>query len=98
VRSQIAAEKRVQETGQLYKAEYRMHAGRQDSLVRDEANLLDGASGAIPLMQACSTTSREHKRLEEQLRQAQKMEAIRPARRRRRARFQQSPDGDGGAY
>jgi len=48
----IAAEKRVQETGQLYKAEYRMHA-RDGRILwfRDEANLLDGVPGAIPLMQ-----------------------------------------------
>ena len=36
----------------------------------------------------------ERRRLEEQLRQAQKMEAVGPAGRRRRPRFQQPADGD----
>src|SRR5882762_9753405 len=68
----IAAEKRVQETGMLYKAEYRMHA--KDGRVlwfRDEANLLDAAPGANPMMQGVLYDITEHKRLEEQLRQAQ---------------------------
>ncbi|MFY9561590.1 MAG: ATP-binding protein [Terriglobales bacterium] len=73
----MAAEKRLQETGELYKAEYRMHA-RDGKIVwfRDEATLLEGASGSKPLMQGVLYDITEHKRLEDQLRQAQKMEAV----------------------
>jgi PAS domain S-box-containing protein len=73
----IAAEKRVQETGELYKAEYRMLA--RDGTVlwfRDEANLLDGAPGANPVMQGVLYDITEHRRMEDRLRQAQKMEAV----------------------
>ena len=73
----IAAEKRVQDTGQLYKAEYRMHA--RDGRVlwfRDEANLLEGTAGAKPLMQGVLYDITEPRRMEERLRQAQKMEAV----------------------
>lgn len=72
----IAAEHRVQESGQLYKAEYRMHA-RDGRILwfRDEANLLDG-SAAKPLMQGVLYDITEHRRMEEKLRQAQKMEAV----------------------
>ena len=71
----IAAEKRVQNTGALYKAEYRMHA--RDGRVlwfRDEANLLEG--GSKPMMQGVLYDITEHRRMEERLRQAQKMEAV----------------------
>ncbi len=73
----IAAENRVQETGQLYKAEYRMHA-RDGRILwfRDEANLLEGAAGAKPLMQGVLYDITEPRRMEERLRQAQKMEAV----------------------
>jgi PAS domain S-box-containing protein len=48
----LAAEKRVQETGQLYQAEYRMRARDGRTLwFRDEANLLDAPDGSAPLMQ-----------------------------------------------
>jgi PAS domain S-box-containing protein len=73
----LAAEKHVQETGTLYQAEYRMCA--RDGRVlwfRDEANLLEGSSGTTPVMQGVLYDITEHKRLEDQLRQAQKMEAV----------------------
>ena len=73
----ITAEKRVQETGELYKAEYRMRA--RDGRVlwfRDEAKLLEQASGAQPVMQGVLYDITEHKHLEDQLLHAQKMEAI----------------------
>jgi PAS domain S-box-containing protein len=73
----LAAEKRVQETGELYQAEYRMCA-RDGRILwfRDEANLLEAPDGSIPLMQGVLYDITEYKRLEDQLRQAQKMEAV----------------------
>ena len=73
----LAAEKRVQETGALYQAEYRMYA-RDGRILwfRDEANLLDAPDGSTPLMQGVLYDITEYKRLEDQLRQAQKMEAV----------------------
>ena len=73
----IAAESRVQATGELYKAEYRMHA-RDGRILwfRDEANLLEGTAGAKPLMQGVLYDITEHRRMEDRLRQAQKMEAV----------------------
>jgi len=73
----LAAEQRVQETGCLYKAEYRMHA--RDGRVlwfHDEATPLEVAAGSKPQMQGVLYDITEYKRLEDQLRQAQKMEAI----------------------
>ncbi|HWZ82600.1 MAG TPA: ATP-binding protein [Terriglobales bacterium] len=73
----IAAENRVQQTGELYKAEYRMHA--RDGRVlwfRDEANLLEGVPGTKPVMQGVLYDITEHRRMEDRLRQAQKMEAV----------------------
>jgi signal transduction histidine kinase/CheY-like chemotaxis protein len=67
----------VQETGELYQAEYRMCA-RDGRILwfRDEAKLLEAPDGSIPLMQGVLYDITEYKRLEDQLRQAQKMEAV----------------------
>lgn len=73
----LAAEQRIQEKGELYKAEYRMYA--RDGRVlwfRDEATPLEVAAGSKPQMQGVLYDITEYKRLEDQLRQAQKMEAI----------------------
>jgi PAS domain S-box-containing protein len=73
----IAAENRIQELGQLYKAEYRMRA-RDGRILwfRDEANLLDAAPGANAMMQGVLYDITENRRMEDRLRQAQKMEAV----------------------
>jgi PAS domain S-box-containing protein len=73
----LAAEKRVQETGELYQAEYRMCA-RDGRILwfRDEAKLLEAPDGSTPVMQGVLYDITEYKRLEDQLRQAQKMEAV----------------------
>jgi PAS domain S-box-containing protein len=73
----LAAERKVQETGAMYQAEYRMIA--RDGTVlwfRDEAVMLDTLDSKVPLMQGVLYNVTEHKRLEEQFRQAQKMEAV----------------------
>ena len=73
----LAAEKRFQETHELFQAEYRMFA--RDGRVlwfRDEAVMLHQADGRPLLMQGVLYDMTEHKRLEDQLRQSQKMEAV----------------------
>jgi PAS domain S-box-containing protein len=73
----LAAEKRVQETGEWYKAEYRMCA-RDGRILwfRDEGVILTELAAPVPVMQGVLYEITEYKRLEEQLRQAQKMEAV----------------------
>src|SRR5450631_193312 len=74
----IAAEKRFQETQELFQAEYRMFA--RDGRVlwfRDEGVVLRAAAGDRGLlMQGVLYDITEHKRLEEQLRHSQKLEAV----------------------
>jgi PAS domain S-box-containing protein len=74
----IAAETRFQETQELFQAEYRMFA--RDGRVlwfRDEGVMLHAAAGEQRLlMQGVLYDITEHKRLEEQLRQSQKLEAV----------------------
>jgi PAS domain S-box-containing protein len=72
----LAAEKLFQETHELFQAEYRMSA-RDGRLVwfRDEGVLLQTA-GQVLLMQGVLYDITEHKRLEDQLRHSQKMEAV----------------------
>jgi two-component system cell cycle sensor histidine kinase/response regulator CckA len=72
----FAAEKEFQEKRELFKAEYRMFA--RDGKVlwfRDEGVMLPVADGRA-LMQGVLYDITEHKRLEEQLRHSQKMEAV----------------------
>jgi len=74
----IAAEKRFQETQELFQAEYRMFA-RDGRILwfRDEGVMLHAAAGDRRLlMQGVLYDITEHKRLEEQLRHSQKLEAI----------------------
>lgn len=73
----IAAEKRFQETQELFQAEYRMFA--RDGRVlwfRDEGVMLHAAGDRGILMQGVLYDITEHKRLEEQLRHSQKLEAV----------------------
>ena len=73
----LAAEERVQATGALYKAEYRMRSRNGEILwFRDEGKIMTDSVSAKPLLQGVLYEITEHKRLEEQLRQAQKMEAV----------------------
>jgi two-component system, cell cycle sensor histidine kinase and response regulator CckA len=73
----LAAEKLFQETHELFQAEYRMCA-RDGRLVwfRDEGVLLQEPDGHGLLMQGVMYDITEHKRLEDQLRHSQKMEAV----------------------
>jgi len=73
----MGAEKRLLETGEPYKAEYRIRS-RDGKILwfHDEATLLEGTPGPVPVMQGVLYEITEYKRLEEQLRQAQKMEAV----------------------
>jgi two-component system cell cycle sensor histidine kinase/response regulator CckA len=72
----LAAEKLFQETHELFQAEYRMFA-RDGRLVwfRDEGVLLQ-TDGQVLLMQGVLYDITERKRLEDQLRHSQKMEAV----------------------
>jgi PAS domain S-box-containing protein len=74
----LAAERRIQETHNLFQAEYRMFA--RDGRVlwfRDEAVMLPAAAGDRELlMHGVLYDISEHKRLEEQLRHSQKLEAM----------------------
>ncbi len=72
----LAAEKRFQETREMFQAEYRMFA--RDGRVlwfRDEGVMLQAGDGEL-LMQGVMYDITEHKRLEEQLRHSQKLEAV----------------------
>jgi PAS domain S-box-containing protein len=73
----LAAEKRFQETHELFHAEYRMLA--RDGRVlwfRDEAVMLRDTDSQTLLMQGVLYDITERKRLEDQLRHSQKMEAV----------------------
>jgi PAS domain S-box-containing protein len=74
----IAAEERFQKTQELFQAEYRMFA-RDGRILwfRDEGVMLHAAADDRRLlMQGVLYDITEHKRLEEQLRQSQKLEAV----------------------
>jgi PAS domain S-box-containing protein len=73
----LAAEKLFQETHDLFQAEYRMCA-RDGRLLwfRDEGVLLHETDGQGLLMQGVMYDITERKRLEDQLRHSQKMEAV----------------------
>ena len=73
----LAAEASFQETHELFQAQYRMFA--RDGRVlwfRDEAVMLHQTEGLPLLMQGVLYDMTEHKRMEDQLRHSQKMEAV----------------------
>jgi len=73
----LAAERRFQETHELFQAEYRMFA--RDGRIRwfrDEAVMLHQASDRPLMMQGVLYDMTERKRLEDELRHSQKMEAV----------------------
>src|ERR1700722_18984348 len=73
----LAAEKQFQETQELFQAEYRMCAPDGSVLwFRDEGVLLEQSEGRGPLMQGVMYEITERKRLEDELRHSQKMEAV----------------------
>ncbi len=73
----LAAEKRFQETHELFQGEYRMFA-RDGRIIwfRDEAVMLQATEDHGLLMQGILYDITAHKRLEEELRHSQKMEAV----------------------
>ena len=73
----LAAEELFSETQQMLKSEYRFFARDGRTLwFHDEAVILRQAEGSPPMMQGLMYDITEEKQLEEQLRQAQKMEAV----------------------
>lgn len=73
----LGAEKRFQEKPDLFQAEYRMVASDGRILwFRDEAVLLARTKAPELLMQGVLYDITEHKRMEDQLRHSQKMEAV----------------------
>jgi len=73
----LAAEKRFQQTHELFQAEYRM-LSREGCVLwfRDEAVMLRDTDGQRLLMQGVLYDITERKRLEDELRHSQKMEAV----------------------
>jgi hypothetical protein len=69
--------RKIEYRKRLYKADYRMCA-RDGTILwfRDEGKILPEISGDKPVMQGVLYDVTDYKRLEEQLRQAQKMEAV----------------------
>jgi PAS domain S-box-containing protein len=73
----LAAETRFWEVGGMFRAEYRMLAADGRVLwFRDDAVYLKSADKQQPVMQGVLYDITEYKHLEDQLRQAQKMEAV----------------------